>query len=804
MPQIAVLRGDGIGPEVVAQALRVLSRVRPDLQFQEALVGGAAYDATGHPLPPETLELCKRSDAVLLGAVGGPKWDSVQPANMRPEVGALLPLRSELNLYANVRPARTFPALLSASPLKDENGLIDLVVMRELTGGIYFGRPRERRDEGKTAIDTCVYSAAEVERIARRAFAIAQSRRKHVTSVDKANVLETSRLWRETVNRVAGEFPGVTLEHMLVDNCAMQLIRNPKQFDVILTENMFGDILSDEASVITGSLGMLPSASLSDPREGAVFGLYEPSHGSAPDIAGQNKANPIATILSAAMMLDYSFGDKEGAQRVERAVEETLQAGYRTPDLGPGHAVGTQEMGDQILAPMSVVTVVGGGFAGVEAAWTVARSGLRVRLFEMRPVQMTPAHKTDLLAELVCSNSFKSKLATSPAGQLKAEMTALGSLILKLAEEHSVPGGEALAVDRDRFARAVTDGIEGHPLIEIVRRPFVPEDVPHALDQGSLILATGPLTSSDLAGWLAAQTGKQNLYFYDAVSLTVDASTLDRSVIFAQSRYEKGEGDDYLNCPFNKEEYLAFVAALRGAERAPIHSFESDEKIKYFAGCTPIEVIADGGERSLAFGNFKPVGLTDPRTGRRPYAALQLRPENREKSLYSLVACQTRLKWGEQKRIFAMVPGLERAEFVRYGVIHRNTYVEAPKVLGPNLELLICPGIYIAGQLTGVEGYVESAAMGIYAGLQAVARASGTQLPCPPRASAYGSLLSHLQDETPREFAPMNINWGLFPDPDEETRDKGVRRALKLKNAQASFEQWRASNLLAAPAVTSA
>lgn len=449
-----------------------------------------------------------------------------------------------------------------------------------------------------------------------------------------------------------------------------------------------------------------------------------------------------------------------------------------------------------------IVTIVGGGFAGIEAAWAAANRGCQVRLIEMRPVRMTPAHKTDLLGELVCSNSFKSKSPTSPAGQLKAEMTALGSLMLPIAEANSVPGGEALAVDRELFARGITAAIEAHPQIEVVRKAFSHDDLPNALDTGPVILATGPLTTPELSEYLANLTGRGHLYFYDAVSPTVDASTLDRSIVFAQSRYDKGEGDDYLNCPFEKDSYLAFVEALRTAERAPIHGFEAEdaapeereaklvEKIKYFAGCTPIEAIADGGERSLAFGNFKPVGLTDPRTGRRPYAALQLRPENREKTLYSLVACQTRLKWGEQKRVFQMVPGLENAEFVRFGVIHKNTYVEAPKVLGPDLQMLELPGLYIAGQLTGVEGYVESAAMGIYAGIQAAARLQGSSVPTPPRACAYGSLVSHLQDDTPREFAPMNINWGLFPDPAEPTRDKGVKRTRKLEAAQEAFDAW--------------
>ncbi len=350
--KIAVLPGDGIGPEIISQAIRVLDRVAErynvHLEYHQALVGGAAYDATGHPLPADTLELCRQSDAVLFGAVGGPKWDNLPPA-LRPEAGALLPLRKELELYANLRPALLFPALAGASPLKPEvlgEGL-DILVVRELTGGIYFGQPKERRDGGCTAVDTCIYTEAEVERIAHVAFRAAQGRRKKVASVDKANVLETSRLWREVVTRVAGQYPDVELQHVLVDNAAMQLVRNPRQFDVILTENMFGDILSDEAAMLTGSLGMLPSASLGK----GTFGLYEPVHGSAPDIAGQGIANPLATILSAAMMLRYSFGMDAAAADIEKAVDAALREGYRTPDIWQEgcRKVGTMEMTDAVL-----------------------------------------------------------------------------------------------------------------------------------------------------------------------------------------------------------------------------------------------------------------------------------------------------------------------------------------------------------------------------------------------------------------------------------------------------------------------
>lgn len=354
--KIAVLAGDGIGPEVTAEAVKVLQATGLDFSFESALIGGAAYDDGGHPLPAATLDLCRASDAVLLGAVGGPKWDHVQPITLRPEVGALLPLRSELNLYANVRPVKTLRPLMMASPLKGDRSLVDLIVMRELTGGIYFGKPRERREDGTVAVDTCIYARHEIERIAERAFAIARTRRHEIVSVDKANVLETSRLWREVVTEMSAKNPDVSVSHMLVDNCAMQLIRDPQQFDVILTENMFGDIISDEASMLTGSLGLLPSASLSDARPGGkVFGLYEPIHGSAPDIAGQGRANPIAAILSAAMMLRYSFEDDAAATRIEDAVESALNCGLRTADIYEKgcRLASTSEMGDAIADKVS-------------------------------------------------------------------------------------------------------------------------------------------------------------------------------------------------------------------------------------------------------------------------------------------------------------------------------------------------------------------------------------------------------------------------------------------------------------------
>lgn len=350
MFQIAVLPGDGIGVEIVPQAIKALEAISEkyghSFNFIQGLVGGAAYDVKGHPLPDETLQLCERSDAVLLGAIGGPKWDNL-PVELRPEAGALLPLRKELALYANLRPCIVFPSLMHASTLKEEvlQG-VDILVIRELTGGLYFGeKSREKTADGQKATDVLTYSTYEIERIARFAFDAARQRQRKLCSVDKANVLESSRLWRETVMDLAREYPDVEVTHMYVDNCSMQLIRNPRQFDVIVTENMFGDILTDEASMLTGSIGMLPSASI-----GGEVGLYEPAHGSAPDIAGQNKANPLATILSAALLLRYSLKLEKEAQTVEQAVQQVIDEGYRTPDLAePGKKIlGTNEMGDLV------------------------------------------------------------------------------------------------------------------------------------------------------------------------------------------------------------------------------------------------------------------------------------------------------------------------------------------------------------------------------------------------------------------------------------------------------------------------
>ena len=349
---ITILKGDGIGPAIVSEAMNVLSCIGKKyghtFLYNEKSVGGCAYDSFGEPLPAETLEACKNCDAILLGAVGGPKWDAL-PAHLRPEAGALLKLRSSLGLYANLRPAIIHKALSDASPIKSEiiGDSLDILVVRELTGGIYFGEHGYREGKhGEEAYDVEAYSAFEIKRIAVQAFEAAMKRNKHVTSIDKANVLESSKLWRKIVTEVAKDYPEVALDHMYVDNAAMQLVRNPKHFDVIVTSNIFGDIISDEASQITGSIGMLPSASLAD----GAFGMYEPIHGSAPDIAGKDMANPIATILSAAMMLKFSFGLLKESQAIETAVTRVLDAGYRTPDIYSAgtQKIGTKEMGKRI------------------------------------------------------------------------------------------------------------------------------------------------------------------------------------------------------------------------------------------------------------------------------------------------------------------------------------------------------------------------------------------------------------------------------------------------------------------------
>ncbi len=426
------------------------------------------------------------------------------------------------------------------------------------------------------------------------------------------------------------------------------------------------------------------------------------------------------------------------------------------------------------------ITIIGGGLAGSEAAWQAANAGARVRLVEMRPVVKTPVHQTGHLAELVCSNSLKSNALTNAAGLLKEEMRRLGSLIIAAGDAASVPAGEALAVDRELFAAHITGQLEKHPNVEIVREEAT------ALDESHVhIVATGPLTSDALARRVGELTGQSQLFFYDAVAPTIDASTIDREKVFLASRYDKGDAA-YLNCPFTRDEYEAFHDALVHADLAPIHEHEA--KTPYFEGCLPIEELAARGPKTLSFGPMKPVGLTDPRTGHRPWAALQLRQENRAATLYSMVGFQTRMKWGEQKRVFRLIPGLENAEFVRYGVIHRNTYIQSPQVLTDTLQMRAHPNIFFAGQITGVEGYVESAASGILAGRNAARLVRGESLLTLPDTTMLGALVAYVAHYDGKDFQPMNSNWGIVPPLPERIRDKKEKGGLMAERALAALD----------------
>ena len=426
------------------------------------------------------------------------------------------------------------------------------------------------------------------------------------------------------------------------------------------------------------------------------------------------------------------------------------------------------------------ITIIGGGLAGSEAAWQAANAGARVRLVEMRPVVKTPVHQTDNLAELVCSNSLKSNSITNAAGLLKEEMRRMDSLIVAAGDGASVPAGEALAVDRELFAGYITGKLEGHPNIEVVRGEAV------AIDENSVhVIATGPLTSDALARRVGELTGQSQLFFYDAVAPTIDASTIDLDKVFKASRYDKGDAA-YLNCPFSRAEYEAFYEALLHAELAPLHEHEA--KTPYFEGCLPIEVLAARGPKTLSFGPMKPVGLMDPRTGHRPWAVLQLRQENRAATLYSMVGFQTRMKWGDQKRVFRLIPGLENAEFVRYGVIHRNTYIQSPKVLADTLQMRTYPNLFFAGQITGVEGYVESAATGILAGRNAARHVQGKPLLTLPDTTMLGALAAYVAHYDGKDFQPMNSNWGIVPPLPERIRDKKEKAHLLAERGLAALD----------------
>ena len=437
---------------------------------------------------------------------------------------------------------------------------------------------------------------------------------------------------------------------------------------------------------------------------------------------------------------------------------------------------------------MNKIIVVGGGLAGAEAAWQAAQRGISVLLYEMRPQKMTPAHHGEDLAELVCSNSFRGASLENAVGLLKEEMRKLNSLIMAKADEHAVPAGGALAVDRSAFSQAVTAAIKEHPFITRITEEVT--SIPSTKD-GPVIIATGPLTAPALASQIGSLTGQESLYFYDAAAPIVAAESLDMELIFRASRYNKGSAD-YLNCPMNKEEYHAFYNALVTAEAHPGHG--EMEELKYFEGCMPVEVMAARGFETLLYGPLKPVGLPDPRTGKLPFAVVQLRQDDAAATLYNMVGFQTRLRWPEQKRVFRMIPGLANAEFVRYGVMHRNTYINSPLVLQPTLQFASEPQLFFAGQITGVEGYVESAAMGLIAGINAARIVNGKEPLVWPRECAHGALTYYITATNPGHFQPMNINFGLLP-PLAQRVPKKERKLALAKRALAVLEAWQHQNL---------
>lgn len=427
------------------------------------------------------------------------------------------------------------------------------------------------------------------------------------------------------------------------------------------------------------------------------------------------------------------------------------------------------------------IVIIGGGLAGSEAAWQAANRGAKVTLHEMRPKEMTQAHKTGGMAELVCSNSLGSADVLNAPGILKEEMRRLNSLIIRVADDVRVPAGSALAVDREQFSFKITQALEGHPNIRILH-----EEVTEIPTDCICIVATGPLTSDKLSQAIAQLTDSKHLYFYDAISPIVDADSINMDVVFLASRYNKG-GNDYLNCPMDEPAYNAFYDALRLAEKVQPKEFE---KTPYFEGCIPIEVMAERGRQTMQFGPLKPVGLENPKTGARPYAVVQLRTENAHRSCYNLVGFQTKLTYGEQKRVFRMIPGLEQAEFLRYGSLHRNTFINSPRLLRDTLQFKARGTLFFAGQLVGVEGYTDSAAMGGLAGINASRSLAGLPLVTPPPTTAHGCLVSHITTSDPRHFQPMNTNFGLFPPLATPTRDKERKRRLTGQRAFEDLTAW--------------
>jgi len=430
------------------------------------------------------------------------------------------------------------------------------------------------------------------------------------------------------------------------------------------------------------------------------------------------------------------------------------------------------------------VAVIGGGLAGSEVTWKLAQNGIGVTVFEMKPAKFSPAHNDDKLGELVCSNSFRSDMLFSGVGLLKQEMRKAKSLVMQAAEETRVPAGKALAVDRERFAEYVTRALQELPEVEIVRQEISGIDDPVLNDYSSVVIATGPLCSDSLTDSILNVIGNQELYFYDAIAPIVSADSIDWDKVFFASRYDP-ESSDYLNCPLNEEEYYRLRQALLTGERVNPESFESE---KHFEGCLPVETLAERGEMTLAFGPLKPVGLEDPGTGETPFAVVQLRAENLEKTMFNLVGFQTKLTYRAQKEAFTLIPGLENANFLRLGSIHRNTYINSPQALTPYLEIKNRPGIYLAGQITGVEGYVESAACGLWLGLYLAGKYKDVQVDLPPEDTALGGLLKHLRTPA-KDFQPMNVNFGLLP-PLNQKAKKRRRKELYVQRAEQSWQQW--------------
>lgn len=429
-----------------------------------------------------------------------------------------------------------------------------------------------------------------------------------------------------------------------------------------------------------------------------------------------------------------------------------------------------------------VITVIGAGLAGCEAAWAIANSGIKVKLYEMKPLKKSPAHKSDLFAELVCSNSLKAFRVESAAGLLKEEMRRLGSICMEAAEANAVPAGGALAVERNGFSAYITEKIKNHPNIEIIN-----ECITKIPQEGIRIVATGPLTDGALAEDIGRILGEEYLSFYDAAAPIVSGESIDINSSFSQSRYDKGDGDDYINCPMNKEEYEAFHSALISAEVAPLHEF--DKRVNVYEGCMPIEILASRGVDAIRFGPMKPVGLRDPKTGHRPWAVLQLRKENKEGTMYNLVGFQTNLKFPEQKRVFGMIPALKNAEFLRYGVMHRNSFIDSPKLLDSDLSVKKDKNLYFAGQITGVEGYMESASAGILAGINAARKILDRPPLVLPGDTMLGALVGYITNPETKKLQPMGANFGVLPPLDIRIKDKKERYAALSARALDSLSK---------------